>query len=48
MDRETANTSKIAQNHTNASGHKRVASNPNGYVMVQNNEVLSEGGGLFQ
>ena len=38
MDRETANTSKLGGSH-----HKRMASNPNSYVKVQNSEVASAG-----
>ena len=38
MDRETANTSKVGGSH-----HKRVTSNPNSYVKVQNSEVASAG-----
>lgn len=40
MDRETANTSKMG---VGGSNHKRVPSNPNNYVKIQNSEVSSAG-----
>lgn len=44
MDRETNNTSKVGgQNTTTGSNHKRMTSNPNNYVKVQNSEVHSQG-----
>ena len=44
MDRETNNTSKMGgQNTTTGSNHKRMTSNPNNYVKVQNSEVQSAG-----
>ena len=43
MDRETANTSKLGNNATTGSNHKRMTSNPNNYVKVQNSEVSSAG-----
>ncbi len=57
MDRETANTSKLGNNHTagGSTNHKRMASNPNGnssYVKVQNSEIMSSAtgtaDGMFQ
>ena len=41
MDRETANTSKIGA--TAGSNHKRITSNPNNYVKIQNSEISSAG-----
>lgn len=47
MDRETANTSKIGGGGSN---HKRVTSNPNSFVKIQNSEAHSAGmsDGAFQ
>jgi len=43
MDRETANTSKLGGAATTGSNHKRVTSNPNTYVKIQNSDIASAG-----